>query len=170
MYDRDGGECEDPNLRAKSMWSLDRHNIWQQGLAIVQFRNCKTEKQSQASLCRRPKLVSNLVQASRNPTQLKNSKDASTSVSVFFIFFSFGAAFFFFTFSAPLCLLLFSFSFFYMTESAARDKLQPEIELQSFCTGNCCTRQINTLQYANRFSALSKLTAGNKLAAALQNK
>ena len=76
----------------------------------ISIQNCKTEKQSQDSLCRRPKLVLDLVQMSNESNLHKDSKDASYSEFFFSIFCSFSLSFqvcFFFSFFfAPLCLLL----------------------------------------------------------------
>ena len=86
---------------------LGRHNMVARNIKIS-IQNCKTEKQSQASLYHRPKLISDLVQANNNIALHRGTKDASTSeflsFFLFFVlsFFSFGAAFYSSSFFAPL--------------------------------------------------------------------
>ena len=91
----------------------------------ISIQNCKTDKQSQASLCHRPKLVSDLVQASNNITLHKDTKDASTSEFLSFLwslslFFVLVRLFCFLFFLAPLP---FTFCPFVIPESAAQLKL-----------------------------------------------
>ena len=85
---------------------LGRHNMVARNINIS-IQNCKTENYSQASLCCRPKLVSDLVQASNGYNFERDSKDARTSE-----FFSSSFLFFFLVrlfilFFAPLCLFSF---------------------------------------------------------------
>ena len=84
---------------------LGRHNMVARNCNIS-IQNCKTENYSQASLCCRPKLVSDLVQASNGYNFGRDSKDASTSDFFLLLFFWCGfCSFFFSTFS----ILFFSF-------------------------------------------------------------
>ena len=57
------------------------------------IQNYKTEKQSQDSLCRRPKLVLDLVQMSNESNLHKDSKDASYSEFSFNLLFFFSLSF-----------------------------------------------------------------------------
>ena len=76
------------------------------------IQNCKNEKLSQANPCRRPKLISVLVQATNNITLHRDTKDARTSKFLsFFLFFVLSLFFLcgFSFFLAPLFLLLLIF-------------------------------------------------------------
>ena len=92
---------------------LGRHNIVARNINIS-FQNCKTEKLSQASLCRRPKLVSDLVQSSNNIALHRDTKDASTAEFLSFFLSLLCFLFFllvrlFLLLFLHLCLFLFSF-------------------------------------------------------------
>ena len=73
----------------------------------ILIQNCKTEKQSQASLCRRPKLVLDLVQASKyDKTKPRTQRmQCNSEISLLFLL-----SLFFMRLLAPFCL--FSFVFF----------------------------------------------------------
>ena len=89
------------------------------------IQNCKTENQSQASLCCQSKLVSDLVQAS-NGYNFGRDSDASTSdFFPFFLFFFYYSLLvrLFFSFSLFLCTCcLFVLIFFLLQSKSAAGK------------------------------------------------
>ena len=91
---------------------LGSHNMVARNINIS-IQNCKTEDQSQTSLCCQPKLVSDLVQASNGYNFGRDSKDASTSnfsSSSFHLFFftilCWCGFYLFLTFLCTCCLFL----------------------------------------------------------------
>ena len=101
---------------------------------------------SQASLCRRPKLVSDLVQVSNNITQHQDSKDASTSEFFFSFFF---LAFFLFLFSFLLFLCDFfsaplPFTLFSQKVPQYRDKLKLDRSQRNSRRYTCTFSNLNT--------------------------